>query len=205
MAEKENADLKAGSEFKVDLFKVGAKVDVTGTTIGKGFAGMMKRHNFARPQCVPRCLGLAPHAGLHRPAPDAGPRVPGKRMSGHMGSVRRTIEGLKVVEVDVERNLLLIRGAVPGAEGGEVVVRPSVKAVAQLRRKYVAPTKAQVTGKAVTLARPERSKPPWLKIVNGGAGCRFPMQRSARNSTSRSCTRSSLRIAMAAARARRRS
>ena len=73
----------------------------------------------------------------------------GKRMSGHMGSVNRTIENLRVVEIDLERNLLLIRGAVPGAEGGEVVVRPSVKAVAQLRRKYVAPTKQQVAGKAV--------------------------------------------------------
>jgi len=149
LAEKEGADVKAGTEFKVDFFKVGAKVDVTGTTIGKGYAGTMKRHNFA---------GHNASHGVsvsHRTPGSIGQRqtpgrvFAGKRMSGHMGSVRRTIEGLKVVEVDVERNLLLIRGAVPGAEGGEVVVRPSVKAVAQLRRKYVAPTKAQVAGKAV--------------------------------------------------------
>ena len=149
LGEKEGTDVKAGAEFKVDLFKVGAKVDVTGTTIGKGYAGTMKRHNFA---------GHNASHGVsvsHRTPGSIGQRqtpgrvFAGKRMSGHMGSVRRTIEGLKVVEVDVERNLLLIRGAVPGAEGGEVVVRPSVKAVAQLRRKYVAPTKAQVAGKAV--------------------------------------------------------
>jgi len=149
LGEKEGTDVKAGTEFKVDLFKVGAKVDVTGTTIGKGYAGTMKRHNFA---------GHNASHGVsvsHRTPGSIGQRqtpgrvFAGKRMSGHMGSVRRTIEGLKVVEVDVERNLLLIRGAVPGSEGGEVVVRPSVKAVAQLRRKYVAPTKAQVAGKAV--------------------------------------------------------
>ena len=149
LGEKEGADLKAGAEFKVDFFKVGTKVDVTGTTIGKGFAGTMKRHNFS---------GHNASHGVsvsHRTPGSIGQRQTpgrvflGKRMSGHMGSVRRTIEGLRVIEVDVERNLLLIRGAVPGSEGGEVVVRPSVKAVAQLRRKYVAPTKVQVAGKAV--------------------------------------------------------
>lgn len=149
LGDKEGADLKAGSEIKADMFKVGAKVDVTGTTIGKGFAGTMKRHNFAG--------GYKSHGNSvsHRAPGSIGQRQTpgrvflGKRMSGHMGNIRRTIEGLRVVEVDLERNLLLIRGAVPGAEGGEVVVRPSVKAIAQLRRKYVAPTKAQVTGKAV--------------------------------------------------------
>jgi len=122
---------------------------VTGTTIGKGYAGTMKRHNFG---------GHNASHGVsvsHRTPGSIGQRqtpgrvFQGKRMSGHMGVMRRTVENLKVVEIDVERNLLLIRGAVPGAEGGEVVVRPYVKAVAQLRRKYVAPTKAQVAGKAV--------------------------------------------------------
>jgi large subunit ribosomal protein L3 len=145
----EAADVQPGTEFSSDLFKVGQLVDVTGTTIGKGFAGTMKRHNFAGHHAT-HGVSLS-----HRTPGSIGQRqtpgrvFAGKRMSGHMGSVRRTIEGLKVIEVDVERNLLLIRGAVPGSEGGEVVVRPSVKAVAQLRRKYVAPTKAQVAGKAV--------------------------------------------------------
>jgi large subunit ribosomal protein L3 len=139
--EKEAADLKAGSELKVDLFKAGAAVDVTGTTIGKGFAGTMKRHNFAG--------GMASHGNSvsHRAPGSIGQRqtpgrvFKGKRMSGHMGVVRRTTENLKVVEVDLERNLLLIRGAVPGAEGGQVIVRPSLKAARRANRKMVVPTK----------------------------------------------------------------
>jgi large subunit ribosomal protein L3 len=148
LTEKEGTDLKAGSEIKADMFKVGAKVDVTGTTIGKGFAGTMKRHNFAG--------GMKTHGNSvsHRAPGSIGQRQTpgrvflGKRMSGHMGSDRVTIEGLKVVEIDMERNLLLIRGAVPGSANGEVVVRPSVKAARQALRKYVAPLKAAVAGKA---------------------------------------------------------
>src|SRR5215470_9972778 len=141
LAEKEGADLKAGAEFKVDFFKVGAKVDVTGNTIGKGYAGTMKRHNFG---------GHNASHGVsvsHRTPGSIGQRqtpgrvFQGKRMSGHMGTVRRTIENLKVVEIDTERNLLLIRGAVPGAEGGNVIVRPSVKAARQKNRKKIAPAK----------------------------------------------------------------
>jgi large subunit ribosomal protein L3 len=149
VGEKEGTELKAGSEIKADMFKVGAKVDVTGTTIGKGFAGVMKRHNFAGHHAT-HGVSLS-----HRTPGSIGQRQTpgrvflGKRMSGHMGSIRRTTENLKIVEIDMERNLLLIRGAVPGSEGGEVVVRPSVKAAAQLKRKYVAPTKQQVAGKAV--------------------------------------------------------
>jgi large subunit ribosomal protein L3 len=141
LTEKEGADLKAGAEIKADLFKVGSVVDVTGTTIGKGFAGTMKRHNFAG--------GYASHGNSvsHRAPGSIGQRQTpgrvflGKRMSGHMGTVRRTTENLKVIEVDAERNLLLIHGAVPGAEGGEVIVRPSVKAARQATRKTIAPTK----------------------------------------------------------------
>jgi large subunit ribosomal protein L3 len=141
LTEKEGADVQAGSELKVDFFKVGAAVDVTGTTIGKGFAGTMKRHNFAG--------GMASHGNSvsHRAPGSIGQRqtpgrvFKGKRMSGHMGVVRRTTENLKVVEVDLERNLLLIRGAVPGAEGGQVIVRPSLKAARQALRKTVAPSK----------------------------------------------------------------
>jgi large subunit ribosomal protein L3 len=149
LGEKEGADVKAGTEFKADMFKPGAKVDVTGTTIGKGFAGTMKRHNFAG--------GYASHGNSvsHRAPGSIGQRQTpgrvflGKRMSGHMGAVRRTTENLRIVEIDAERNLLLIRGAVPGSEGGEVIVRPSVKAARQANRKIVAPIKAQVAGKAV--------------------------------------------------------
>jgi large subunit ribosomal protein L3 len=141
LAANESAELAAGSEVKVDLFKAGDAVDVTGTTIGKGFAGTMKRHNFAG--------GMASHGNSlsHRAPGSIGQRQTpgrvflGKRMSGHMGAIRRTTENLKVVEVDAERNLLLIRGAVPGAEGGNVIVRPSLKAARQAARKKVTPTK----------------------------------------------------------------
>lgn len=134
-------DVAAGFELKVDAFEVGQVVDVTGTTIGKGFAGTMKRHNFGG---LPATHGVSVS---HRSPGSIGQRQTpgrvflGKRMSGHMGQVRRTIENLKVVRIDAERNLLLVSGAVPGAEGGQVIVRPSVKAAAQLRRKRIAPAK----------------------------------------------------------------
>ena len=140
LADGEGADLATGVELKVDLFTKGQIVDVTGTTIGKGFAGTMKRHNFAG--------GMASHGASvsHRVPGSIGQRqtpgrvFPGKRMSGHMGVVRRTIENLKIVRVDAERNLLLVSGAVPGAPGGQVIVRPSVKAAARAARKKIVPT-----------------------------------------------------------------
>jgi large subunit ribosomal protein L3 len=141
LADGEGADLKPGAELKVDLFQVGQVVDVAGTTIGKGFAGVMKRHGFAG--------GYASHGAsvVHRAPGSIGQRqtpgrvFKGKRMAGHMGGIRRTVENLRVVEVDLERNLLLVSGSVPGAEGGRVVVQPSVKVAAQARRKTVAPAK----------------------------------------------------------------
>lgn len=138
---EDKAEVAAGTEFKADLFKEGQSVDVTGTTIGKGFAGTMKRHNFGG---MPATHGVSL---THRSPGSIGMRqtpgrvFKGRRMSGHMGVVRRTTENLKVVVVDLERNLLLIRGAVPGAEGGQVIVRPSVKAARLAKRKTTAPTK----------------------------------------------------------------
>jgi large subunit ribosomal protein L3 len=136
--------LQPGAEFKADYFKVGQVVDVTGTTIGKGFAGTMKRHNFAGHHAS-HGVSLA-----HRTPGSIGQRqtpgrvFPGKRMSGHMGGVRRTTENLRIVEIDVARNLILVRGAVPGAEGGSVIVRPSVKAARKAKRKIMVPMKATV-------------------------------------------------------------
>jgi len=138
---KDGADLKSGAELKVDMFAAGQIVDVTGTTMGKGYAGVMKRHHFAG--------GMASHGASvsHRVPGSIGQRqtpgrvFQGKRMSGHMGVQKRTVENLRIVEVDAERNLLLIRGAVPGTEGGTVVVRPSVKAKGQTRRRRVQPAK----------------------------------------------------------------
>ena len=141
LAEGEGADLKTGAELKVDLFKEGQIVDIAGATIGKGYAGVMKRHGFAG--------GMASHGAsvVHRAPGSIGQRqtpgrvFPGKRMAGRMGNAKRTNENLTVVQVDLERNLLLVSGSVPGAPGGRVVVRPSVKAAAQTRRKSVGPAK----------------------------------------------------------------
>jgi large subunit ribosomal protein L3 len=141
LADSDKGEIATGTELKADLFKAGQPVDVTGTTIGKGFAGTMNRHNFGG---LPATHGVSVS---HRSPGSIGMRqtpgrvFKGRRMSGHMGVVRRTTENLRVVEVDLERNLLLIRGAVPGAEGGQVIVRPSLKKARLANRKTVAPTK----------------------------------------------------------------
>jgi large subunit ribosomal protein L3 len=127
LAEGVDGDLQPGAEIKVDLFTVGQKVDVVGTTIGKGFAGTVKRHNF-RMQDATHGNSLshrAPRSIAQNQSP--GRVFPGKKMSGHMGNVRRTVQNLEVVRVDVERNLILLKGAVPGHRGGRVIIRPAVK------------------------------------------------------------------------------
>ena len=127
LAEGEGADLEAGSEVKVDLFEEGQKVDVIGTTIGKGFAGTVKRHNF-RTQDATHGNSLAHRApGSIGQNQTPGRVFKGKKMSGHMGNVQRTIQNLEIVRVDADRNLLLVRGAVPGHKGGSVIVRPAIK------------------------------------------------------------------------------
>ena len=122
------AALTLGGNVGVDLFQVGQKIDVTGVTIGKGYAGTIKRHHFksgrathgnSKSHNVPGSIGMAQ---------DPGRVFPGKRMTGHLGDVQRTVQNLQIVRIDVERQLLLVRGAVPGAPGGDVIVRPAVKA-----------------------------------------------------------------------------
>ena len=124
----EDAMLDVGAQLSVEHFVAGQHVDVVGQSIGKGFAGAMKRHGFA---------GLRASHGVsisHRShgstgnSQDPGKVWKGKKMAGHMGAESVTTQGLEVVRVDLERNLLLIKGAVPGAPGGDVVVRPTVKA-----------------------------------------------------------------------------
>lgn len=117
-----------GAEIKVDLFAEGQKVDVIGTSIGKGFAGGVKRHNF-RMQDATHGNSLSHRApGSIGQNQTPGRVFKGKKMAGHMGNVRRTVQNLVVVRVDNDRNLLLIRGAVPGSKGGRVIVRPAIKA-----------------------------------------------------------------------------
>src|SRR5512135_2626653 len=120
--------LQTGGALGVDLFKVGQKVDVTGVTIGKGYAGTIKRYHFSSGRAshgnskshnVPGSIGMAQ---------DPGRVFPGKRMTGHLGDVQRTVQNLKIVRIDADRQLLLVMGAVPGAPGGDVIVRPAVKA-----------------------------------------------------------------------------
>lgn len=121
------ANHAVGGNVTVEIFSVGQLVDVTGTSIGKGFAGAIKRHHFSsnrashgnsRSHNVPGSIGMAQ---------DPGRVFPGKRMPGHLGNVKVTTQNLEIVRVDAERNLLLIKGAVPGSKGGDVVVRPAVK------------------------------------------------------------------------------
>ena len=124
----EEGEFVPGMEITVDLFAEGQKVDVIGTTIGKGFAGVIKRHKFSM-QDATHGNSLAHRApGSIGQNQTPGRVFKGKKMSGHMGNVRRTAQNLEVIRVDTERNLLLIRGAVPGHSGGQVVVRPAVKA-----------------------------------------------------------------------------
>ena len=124
----EEGEFAAGQEIKVDFFAEGQKVDVIGTSIGKGFAGAIKRHNFSM-QDATHGNSLAHRApGSIGQNQTPGRVFKGKKMAGHMGNVRRTAQNLEVVRVDQERNLLLIKGAVPGHKGGRVVVQPSIKA-----------------------------------------------------------------------------
>ena len=121
------AELSAGAVIGVELFEEGQKIDVQGTSIGKGYAGTIKRYHFAsgrathgnsRSHNVPGSIGMAQ---------DPGRVFPGKRMTGHLGDVTVTVQNLVIARIDAERNLLLVRGAVPGAKGGKVFVTPAVK------------------------------------------------------------------------------
>lgn len=118
---------EAGGALNVDLFEAGQKVDVQGTTIGKGYAGVMKRWGFGGLRASHGVSISHRSGGSIGQCQEPGRVFKGKKMAGHMGNVTRTQQGLEVVRVDSERNLLLVKGAVPGPKGGTVVIRPSVK------------------------------------------------------------------------------
>jgi large subunit ribosomal protein L3 len=128
LTEEEGGDIEAAHELKVGLFEAGQKVDVTGVSRGRGFAGVIRRHHFGG--------GGASHGNsLSHRAPGSigqcqtpGRVFKGKKMAGHMGNVRRTVQNLELIKVDEERHLLLVKGAIPGAPGGDVLVRPAIKA-----------------------------------------------------------------------------
>lgn len=149
VAQEALVNLKPGAVIGLDIFQVGQTVDVTGTSIGKGYAGVIKRHGFSSNRAshgnskshnVPGSIGMAQ---------DPGRVFPGKRMSGHLGSVQRTTQNLEVLRVDAERGLLLIKGAIPGSRGGDVIVHPSVK-IARIGTKSAIKTDAGAGPKAGT-------------------------------------------------------
>jgi large subunit ribosomal protein L3 len=124
----ELANLKVGGKIGADLFKVGQMVDVQGVTIGKGFAGVIKRHHFSSNRASHGNSLSHNKPGSTGQNQSPGRVFPGKRMAGHLGNVTRTVPNLVVVRVDTERQLLLVRGSVPGSKGRDVVVRPAAKA-----------------------------------------------------------------------------
>ncbi len=121
------AELKVGSVLKVDMFQAGQKVDVSGTTLGKGFSGVIKRHHFSSNRASHGNSLSHNSAGSIGMAQDPGRVFPGKRMAGHLGDVNRTIQLLEIARVDAERSLIMVKGSVPGAKNGAVIVRLSVK------------------------------------------------------------------------------
>ena len=122
------AEFDLGAALPVDRFSEGQKVDVTGVTIGKGFAGVIKRHHFSSNRASHGNSRAHRKPGSTGQCQDPGRVFPGKKMAGHLGNVKRTTQNLEVVRVDLERQLILVKGAVPGAKGGHVIIRPAVKA-----------------------------------------------------------------------------
>lgn len=128
VAQEKLTEMKVGAMVAATIFEVGQYVDVTGVSQGKGFAGVIKRHNFSSNRASHGNSVSHNKPGSIGMAQDPGRVFPGKRMPGHMGAVKRTQQSLEIVRIDVERNLLLIRGAVPGSRGGDVMVRPAIRA-----------------------------------------------------------------------------
>ena len=124
----EAANLKAGGTVGADIFQIGQKVDVSGISQGKGFSGVIKRHNFSSNRASHGNSVSHNKPGSISMAQDPGRVFPGKKMPGHYGAATRTVQNLEIVRVDAERQLLLIRGAVPGSRGGDLMVKPAVRA-----------------------------------------------------------------------------
>lgn len=128
LADGEGEELEVGGELGIDRFEAGQRIDVSGTTKGRGFAGTVKRHNF-RTQDATHGNSLSHRVpGSIGQMQDPGHVWKGKKMPGHMGNARRTVQNLEIVRVDAERGVLLVRGAVPGSVDGDLIVQPSIKA-----------------------------------------------------------------------------
>ena len=136
------ANLQQGGVIGVDIFKVGQKVDVSGTSQGKGFAGVIKRHHFSSNRASHGNSVSHRKPGSIGQNQDPGRVFPGKRMAGHLGNAKRTVQNVEIIRIDAERQLLLISGALPGSRGGDVMVRPTVRAA-----RAVQPPKPATKGK----------------------------------------------------------
>jgi large subunit ribosomal protein L3 len=148
--EKDLEALKVGAKIGVDLFKVGQKVDVSGTSQGKGFAGVIKRHHFSSNRASHGNSKSHNAPGSTGMAQDPGRVFPGKRMAGHLGAVRRTVQNLEIVRIDTERQLLLVKGSIPGSRGLDIIVRPTSRAT----RAGGPSGKPAATAKPAAAARP---------------------------------------------------
>ena len=126
-SEKEVIDHEVGSHLTADLFEIGQHVDVTGTSKGKGYAGVIKRHNFAMQDATHgNSLAHRAHGSIGQ-CQTPGRVWKGKKMSGHMGNVQKTVQSLEIVDMDVENNVIYIKGAIPGFNGSQVKIKPSIK------------------------------------------------------------------------------
>jgi len=124
----EIGDLKLGDTLTLDRFQIGQKVDVSGTSQGKGFSGVIKRHNFSSNRASHGNSITTRAPGSIGQAQDPGRVFPGKKMAGHYGAAKTTTQNLEIIRIDAERHLLLIKGAIPGSKGNDVIIRPRVKA-----------------------------------------------------------------------------
>jgi len=149
------ANLKIGGAIGVDIFKVGQLVDVSGTSQGKGFAGVIKRHHFSSNRASHGNSVSHNKPGSIGQNQDPGRVFPGKRMAGHMGAAHSTVQNVEIIRIDAERQLLLIRGALPGSRGGGVTVRPTSRAA----RAVVAPKPAAKAAGAKPAAAKPVAKP----------------------------------------------
>src|SRR6266704_2509046 len=157
--EGELGNLKIGGKIGVDIFKVGQKVDVSGMSQGKGFAGVIKRHHFSSNRASHGNSLSTNKPGSTGMAQDPGRVFPGKRMAGHLGAVQRTVQGLEIVRVDAERQLLLVKGSVPGSRGRDIIVRLTTKAARTPGRSPKAPA-AAATARSAPAAAQAAAKAP---------------------------------------------
>jgi len=127
LSEEEISKYTTESILSVEIFQVGQKVDVTGTTIGKGFQGPIKRHHFSSNRATHGVSISHNSHGSTGQCQDPGRVFPGKKMAGHLGDKKRTTQNLEVVRIDSPRNLILIKGAIPGSKGSDVLIKPAVK------------------------------------------------------------------------------